>query len=607
MRGIASTSVPELVLCSAFPPIFLYLDSNKFMPPSSFYKSHTLKIPSSSARQQASTSYLPGLFAFLLIIGVFVFAGLTGHDPWKADEGYVFGMVHSMLQSGDWIVPMVAGEPFMEKPPLYYWMAAGFARLLAGWLSEPDAARMASGFFMALTCLALGNASRLWWGKGAGRYAPLLLIASLGALNQTHMMMPDVPLLTGFALAAWGFARIDAQVKYGGVLLGTGIGVAFLSKGILGPGVIAITALLLPLCFRQWRSRYYFLAMGSAFVVCLPWLAIWPTALYLRSPALFMDWFWENNLGRFFGFSPMLSGTEHPPWFWLKTIPWFTFPAFPLALWTLWKKRRTVWQEPAIQYSVIASAVLMLVLSVSSAARAVYALPLLVPLAVLGTPGAMLLPPKMERFFAGAAIVVFGLLAAVLWLGWGISMHHHAPPDWPWLLRMLPGDFVPSFDAATVTVAVMVTLAALLAFWKFPALPARGLTIWVIGMTLAWSLLSTLWMPWLDYAKSYRSVFASMPVPAETTCISSIGLGESERAMLDYFRGRITLRREVVDAPECNILLIQGYVPSGTRHLDLRGWEKVWEGARPGDTWQRFWLFRAKNSSAKLARDLPDL
>ena len=43
-----------------------------------------------------------------------------------------------MPRSGDWIVPTLAGEPFMEKPPLYYWVAAGFSWLLSGWQDQLD-------------------------------------------------------------------------------------------------------------------------------------------------------------------------------------------------------------------------------------------------------------------------------------------------------------------------------------------------------------------------------------------------------------------------------------------------------------------------------------
>ena len=540
--------------------------------------------------------------AIWCIVVVFILAGLTGHGPWKADEAYVFGMIHSMPRSGDWIVPTLAGEPFMEKPPLYYWVAAGFSWLLSGWLGEPDSARMASGFFMLVASIALMKAARQWWGDSAGRHAPLLLIACLGTLTQTHMMMPDVALLAGFALSAWGFSRIGARAAYGGIWLGTGAGMAFLSKGVFGPGVIAVTALLLPACFAQWRSRAYLRELGCAFLASLPWLFIWPLALHVRSPLLFMEWFWENNLGRFFGFSVMVTGTEQPAMFWPTMLPWFTFPALPLALYTLWKKRATALTHPAMQYGLVASATMVLVLLASSAARVIYALPLLLSLSILAVPGAMLLPRAIERAWLILSALLFGTASAFLWGVWGLMMLRKAPPDWPWLLRLLPADFIPTFDSAAVALAAALTIGAFHLWKRLAPMPARGLAGWTLGLALSWSLLSTLWMPWLDYAKSYRSVFEAMPVPEETDCMSSLGLGESERAMLDYYAGQITIRHEVrpAEAALCDTFLMQGYAPTGTAHIDLRDWEQVWDGARPGDTWQRFWMFRRRSDAQGL-------
>ena len=539
---------------------------------------------------------LPTLSGAWCIVAVFIFAGLTGHGPWKADEAYVFGMVYSMPRLGDWVVPTLAGEPFLEKPPLYYWVAAGFSWALSGWMGEPDSARMASGFFMLVTSLALAKAARHWWGDSDGCHAPLLLIACLGTLTQTHMMMPDVALLAGFALSAWGFSLISSGTAYGGFWLGTGAGIAFLSKGMLGPGVIAVTALLLPACFSQWRSRAYLRALVIALVASAPWLLVWPVALHARSPLLFMQWFWENNLGRFFGFSAAVSGTEQPALFWPTMLPWFTFPALPLAMYGLWKKRGMALTHPALQYGLAASASMLLVLLASSAARVVYALPLLLSLSILAVPGAMLLPRGVERAWLLVSAVLFGLASAFLWGGWAIMMVTKAPPDWPWLLRVLPAEFIPRFDSAAVALAAALTIGAFYLWKRLALMPARGLAGWALGLTLSWSLLSTLWMPWLDYAKSYRSVFAFMPVPAATNCLRSLGLGESERAMLHYYAARLSIRQEVspVEAAMCDTFLIQGYALTGTAHIDLRGWEQVWEGARPGDTWQRFWLLQRR-------------
>lgn len=500
------------------------------------------------------------LFPYYLLIAVFIFAGLIGHDPWKADEAYIFGVIQHMVETSDWVVPMLGGEPFMEKPPLFYWVATAFARALSPWpLPLHDGARIAAGFFMMVTCGATAAATHLWWGRTTGRVAALVLLSCLGTLVQSHMMMPDVPLLTGFALSALGFAMLDRHSLLGGAVLGLGIGIGFMSKGLIAPAVIGVTAIVLPLSFRHWRTRSYGTAMLWAAIFALPWCLIWPTFLYLRSPQLFMDWFWLNNFGRFFGFSVGQLGAEHLPWFWTKTLPWYTFPGLPLALWFLWQKRDQALSEPAIQYAVVAAAVMMTVLALSSSGRCVYAWPLLVPIAIHAAPGASMVPRRIEHIWVSASLLLFGLSSLAIWTGWVLIMVNGSPPQWPALLRFLPAQFLPQWQPIQVMIAAVTSIGApllLRALWNKPGI---GLTTWALGITLTWTLLTTLWMPWLDFAKSYRSVFATVPVRDASACIASRNLGEGERAMFRYVVGVNTIRVEVSPNGEntCSLLLIQ--------------------------------------------------
>ena len=530
---------------------------------------------------------------YVVIVAIFLLAGLIGHDPWKADEAYVFGMIQHLLDTGDWVVPMVAGEPFMEKPPLYYWVAAFFAKCFSGILPIHDGARLASGFFMIVTCCALRSTVRVWWGRGIGRYAAFVLVASLGVLVQTHTMMPDLPLLSGFAMSALGFSYVLSRPVKGGIFLGLGIGIGFMSKGVLAPAVIGVTALILPVLFSEWRAASYRRGLMIALGVASPWLLIWPIALYHRSYELFMDWFWMNNIGRFVGFSVPILKTEHLPWFWSQTIPWYTFPALPLAMFALWQKRNTALREPAMQYSIVSFAALMLVLAVSSSGRCIYALPLMIPLAIVASAATTKLPKRIDDVWVWSSIILFGALSLLIWGGWAIMMATGTPPAWPFLLRYLPASFVPEFDADDFFIAALITIGALFALRKLWHAPARGLMTWVIGITLAWSLLMTIWLPWLDFSKSYRDVFSAMPLPKQMKCVATIGLGEGERAMLRYVTGHFPIRREINKHADCDVLLVQGFLKEGVENVDLKGWKHVWEGARPGDTSERFWLYIA--------------
>src|SRR5262245_25895055 len=110
--------------------------------------------------QAASATRTPPIAVtwVIALAAAWILPGLVAHDPWKPDEAYTFGLVYSLLKDGDWVVPMLAHEPFMEKPPLFYWSAAAFAWLFSPPLPLHDAARLTTGAYMALTFAFIAGA-----------------------------------------------------------------------------------------------------------------------------------------------------------------------------------------------------------------------------------------------------------------------------------------------------------------------------------------------------------------------------------------------------------------------------------------------------------------
>src|SRR2546421_12155076 len=119
---------------------------------------------------------------FVIVCLAWLLPGLVGHDPWKSDEAVIFGAVSEMLRSGDWINFRVAGEPFLEKPPLFLLSAAALAKGRGALLPLHDAARLATGLYMALTLAFVSAASVELMGERGARMAVLLLIGCLGLL-----------------------------------------------------------------------------------------------------------------------------------------------------------------------------------------------------------------------------------------------------------------------------------------------------------------------------------------------------------------------------------------------------------------------------------------
>src|SRR5260370_34623452 len=345
----------------------------------------------------------------------------------------------------------------MEKPPLFYISAAYVAALFSSWLPLHDAARLTSGIYAAATLVLVGLSARATWGEGRGLVAATALLGCFGLLIDSHQMYTDMALLGGFALSFYGLVLGRTRPAWGGLAVGPGVGIGFMSKGLIAPGVMGCVAVSLPALFGAWRSRDYLRCLAVALVAAMPWLTFWPYSLYQRSPELFMQWFWINNFGRYFGFAHL--GAQSEPWYYTLTLPWFAWPALPLALWSAWRLGPEGLKRPELQLPVLAVIVMLAILGASASAGTQYALPVLVPLSVLAAGAANSLPQRVATTLDWLCRIVFGLLALALWWGWMEMMLRGHAPEWSWLAPYLPMDFRPTFQGFAFAAALSLTLA----------------------------------------------------------------------------------------------------------------------------------------------------
>ncbi len=525
-----------------------------------------------------------------ILCAVWILATLVGHDPWKPDEAYSFGLVLDFLERHDWVVPMLAGEPFLEKPPLFFITAGAFASLLGGVLPLHDAARLASGFYFAVALIFLALTARQLHRGRHGATAVVLMLGCLGIIVHAHQLVTDVGLFAGMSIALFGFASGRSHPLRGGGALGVGTAIAFLSKGLLGPGILGLTALGL-LLFRTWRVRTFLRALAVAAVVSLPPIVAWIAALYLREPELFATWLVTNNFGRFLGFAGI--GPRQPHFFYAYTLLWYAFPALPLAGWTFWDAWREgagKWRDDGIELPLVNLAVTVGVLDIASDARELYLMPVLLPLVLLAVPRLDRLPPLAGSALARLGSAGFGALAGCLWLGW-IALVTGAPAPLSQMLAAYQPGFIAHFDGVAFIAAVVATIA-----WScFAVQPvrsaSRGIAHWTTGVTLCLSLVALLYLPYIDAGKSYREVFRSMLAAVRSSgCIESRAIGEPQRALLDYFAHLKTVREELGPAASCDMLLVQGWRSSGAP-ARAPEWTPVWEGARAGDDKELYRLY----------------
>ena len=534
-------------------------------------------------------------FGLVVLCAAWVLLGTFGHDPWKTEDASAFGIAYEMVQRGDVVVPYLAGEPFVDRPPLVYAAAAATTMAFFPLLSMPDAARLAAALMLALTMLLIAAAAMELHGREFRWMAVLLFIGSVGLWDRAHQLSPELGLSLGIAAALYGFALALRRPVGGAVVLGLGLAVAFLSRGFLGPLWLGLTAIALPVASSNWRTRRYALTAIVALLIALPLMCTWPLALQSRAPEHLTAW-WANQSPANYFFP--LARAPGDPLFLLKNLPWFAWPALPLVLWTLWTRGRGFnggLANPGMQLPGMLALVMAVVVMLMAEPRAIVLMPMLVPLSLLGA----LEIDTLRRGFSGAldwfGILTFGLVSALVWWLWFDTQAYGISPAVARLFRDTEAGYQPSFRWGAFAVSVLLTLLWLLLVRPARRSNRRAILNWAAGMTLLWALFTTIWLPYLDSRRSYRTVAESVRthLPREG-CVASRNLGEAQRALFHFFAKLVTVREEKSPIDACSALLVQyGRLDAGAASPDR--WQPVWEGHRRGDDTEHYVLYLRKS------------
>ena len=422
----------------------------------------------------------------------------------------------------------------------------------------------------------------------AMRVAVLLFLGCLGLLIRAHEMTSDLAGLAGFAISLYGLSLALRRPVLGGVAAGIGMGVAFLGDGFLPLAMLALLVAVLPAVAPAWRSRAYGLTAVAAFACAAPLVAAYPMMLGAKAPIWLQFWINAQSLARWS--DPLSRASLADLVYFAKIVPWYAWPAWPLAAWSVWRSRRMLATRKAIQLPLAAFAVFLVVLSLFGEAREVNAMPMLLPLALLGVAELDSVPRGGASALDWFGVTTFFLLAALIWIGWIAVMTGRPEGVLGWIRNEVPG-FTYQFSFLAFALASLLTLIWLVVAARSLRSTRRALVNWTAGITMVWMLVMTLGVPLVDQARSYRAVSSKLvtALPANFRCIASKNLGDAQRALLDYFIGLRAIRIEAPAARRCNALLVQAVTEREPPAPE--GWRERWRGSRPGDRHEVFILY----------------
>ena len=524
--------------------------------------------PNPALVTQAAAQRLPRL-ALLLFCAAYVLPGLVGRDPWRGADLNAFGQMLALADGrAPWLAPALGGVASGDAL-LPHWIGAGAILLTRPWLDPALAARLPFALMLVLALVAVwhatfhlarseaaqplplafgGEAHPVDYARAVADGALLAFIATLGLLQLGHQTTPELAQLAAAACLQWALAA--APQRHGPARLGVVLALPALAA--CGAPAMALAwgvgGLLLSFVGGNASAdasahNRAETSSGAGLKSLRPWLAAAVLAAALLA-WLTGSWAWRV--------APQIEAPLVAR-LWL----WFLWPAWPLALWTLWSWRRQLLQRHLALPLLGLGVALLACVAMDGSDRAL----------MLGAPGIAVLAafalPTLQRSTTAAvdslSVLFFTLCALTVWVFYAAIATGTPAAAWATVQRLAPG-FERRLSITELALAALATLAwAWLVRWRTRRTRPviwKSLVLPAGGVALCWLLLMTLWLPLLDYALSNRPLAQRLlhHVPAGA-CVAAPGAPPSLVAALEFHGGRTVDARTAAIHSACPVLL----------------------------------------------------
>ena len=561
--------------------------------------------PSPAIVTQDAARRLPR-WALLLLCIAYVIPGYVGREPWKNADIASFGYMLALLDASswrEWLQPSMMGLVPDNGALLPYWLGAwAMQALMPLGLAPEIAARVPYLLMLAGTLVATwyavyhlardpsaqpvafafgGEAEPVDYARALADGSLLALVATLGLAQFSHETTPALAQLFFGTLVFYGLAALPTRPLAPFIALLVGL------PGLTLSGAPAMAMIYAGLGLLALALPGAAPAHGAARLrALLQLLALVGLCLAL---ALALDLFrWRIAPWR-------TSGAE---WSSLARLClWFTWPAWPFVLWTLWRWRRQLLslrqqRHLGLPLAIASVPLLGTLLTLAGDRALLLALPALAALAALALPTFSRSVSALIDWFT---VLFFTGWTLVIWVVW-VAMETGVPAKPAANVARLAPGFDPVFQWPAFVAALLGTLAwfALArwrtgrhrtALWKSMVLPAAG-------TASCWLLLMTLWLPALDYGRSYAPQMREVrALIGDASCVEVHGLTEAQVAAVRFHGGWLTVPARGPVA--CPWLLVDVDAQSSlTASVSMTDWREVGQVRRPTDRNETLYVLR---------------
>src|SRR3954466_11410090 len=138
-------------------------------------------------------------FCLIIVCWAAIYLPALGSLEIKGEEGRRILPAVAMLDTGNYLVPQVGGEPYYRKPPLVNWLVAASFKLTG--IRNEWTARLPSVLCVLAVALAFLTIARSALGPNGSLFAALIWLANFGMIEKGRLIEIEALYVSLFGLA----------------------------------------------------------------------------------------------------------------------------------------------------------------------------------------------------------------------------------------------------------------------------------------------------------------------------------------------------------------------------------------------------------------------
>ena len=240
-----------------------------------------------AAPRKRGASFFVRALSWTAIVWIVIFWRLGSPTLMDPDEAHYAELTREMLRAGSWLVPLLDGHPYIDKPILFHWLQGICMRLLG---ESEVAVRLPSALAALALCWTTRRAGRTIFGDEVGEWGAVMFatipatfaLSSIGLFDMTFSALLFGSLVCLLEASVAGSRRREIA----------GYALLALSVMIKGPVALVLIALF---CGAAWalggdvRARVEALRWKTGLVCAAVAASPWFVWMYIHFRGAFVE------------------------------------------------------------------------------------------------------------------------------------------------------------------------------------------------------------------------------------------------------------------------------------------------------------------------------